>query len=874
MATAPIQYKTIPLDGKLVTSVDGVLANRNGFTVLENYRYITQGEKGITPVGGMAKINTTEVGTDVYPANVKIRSGIHFKKEQPSENHILVQAFNNGEDASWIYDNETAIPLAGDFSTTPIHTSAGTYIGRFNLLPDESVGFFSGEKSIVWSGEEARCGMFINYDGVGNTWSYDYTDIINNDLTDDANVATLRTSSDGYCYVLVGAQRPIKGAKWYVHRVNTTGSSSVLCYYWNKTAWTTCGTLTDGTKTAGVCLAKDGTTTFASTVTTANAHILHGIMQYFYLFKFYNLTNSSANTRPQITRLTLDMPMQGFTDLWDGVPRKIGQFWSHTTLNKFRDFTSNVYSQDIQQIPISGTPTYMSPTYFKASTFAVASYMIVCSSERCSGINWEMVKDRTNAAEAAIMHIYYNNGDSTNYGWVEVDGLNDTTADDAGTTSLNHSGMSVWSPPDPKNEFKISTIIDGEDSVNLPSAVYCYKIQWDHALDATCYIDCITTIPAQKIMHNYAYGFKWQNRTVLLREVSGQQNAIRISNQGTTSYFNGEDSWDDVKGTTGKLIAGGPLYTRYSDGKYEDALLISMDKTYLLSGTTPGGDDKFRIRCIDETMGCTDHNSFDVCKIIMDNGESRNVAIWKSSMGMVAFNGISVEPIDSDISDLFNPLKSTNITPYQTGSSYGRFDPVHGDYHWCYGSSSSTFDKEKLFSIRKQGWSDIVRTPQTSNPRLYGIIPVSDTYGNKYCYGFTITGYLERLEYGNDFDGNDITYKFRTVDSPLLGEDKALVYPTRVDRIKLLMVANSSADTIATKLYDDTLTAGYTVPEYPTQVDATHRVKQVTITPNDADWGIFHSIECISTMDDIGTGFEILGAIVAFTESSSPDMGG
>ncbi|NIA30726.1 MAG: hypothetical protein GWP06_12540, partial [Actinobacteria bacterium] len=185
MADKPLLRKEIPLTGKLITNEDPVIIGTN-FRQLTNMRYGRTNPKGI---GGHTKINTTAL------TNPKVRSGIHFRKEQPAESHVLVEAYNSSESASEIYTNETAIPSAGDFGSSIYTPISGAGRGRWSLAPDGYVAYANGEETCLWGGDESQIGGFINYDPA-DTFSKDYTDQITNTLsTGSENVATLNLVS-------------------------------------------------------------------------------------------------------------------------------------------------------------------------------------------------------------------------------------------------------------------------------------------------------------------------------------------------------------------------------------------------------------------------------------------------------------------------------------------------------------------------------------------------------------------------------------------------------------------------------------------------------------------------------------------------------
>lgn len=177
--------KEIPLTGKLITNEDPALIGAN-FRQLTNMRYTRTNPKGI---GGHTKINTTAL------TNPKVRSGIHFRKEQPAESHVLVEAYNSGLSSSEIYQNTTAIPGTGDFSASLYTPTAGAGRGRWSLAPDGYVAYANGEETCLWGGTESSVGGFINYDPA-DSFFRDLTDQVSNTIsTGSENVATLNRVS-------------------------------------------------------------------------------------------------------------------------------------------------------------------------------------------------------------------------------------------------------------------------------------------------------------------------------------------------------------------------------------------------------------------------------------------------------------------------------------------------------------------------------------------------------------------------------------------------------------------------------------------------------------------------------------------------------
>lgn len=179
---AELQFKEIPLLGKWVSAYDPLLIEEQDFSDIQNLRYTDGGLKG---VNGMSKINTNALTT-----YTSIRNGFHFSKDQPSESHVLVQAFNSGETASKVYKNDTAIPDQGNFTATAVWDDTGTYKGRFSDAPGGNVAYCNQEESCIWGGDELRCYGFEVYDPAGS-FSYDYTDAVTNKSTETDDLATI-----------------------------------------------------------------------------------------------------------------------------------------------------------------------------------------------------------------------------------------------------------------------------------------------------------------------------------------------------------------------------------------------------------------------------------------------------------------------------------------------------------------------------------------------------------------------------------------------------------------------------------------------------------------------------------------------------------
>jgi hypothetical protein len=183
-----------PLTGKLRKDVDPALIGETNFRELINLRPTADYPKGIQ---GMTKINVASLRY-LWGFIVRVLSvvnGFHFRKDQPAESHIFVQG--NYFTVPWLLksDNTTAIPNQDTFcATTSAQLLENTNAVLFSEAPNGAMCAMNGAVNRIWAGNEDRCGQFIVYDPAGSFW-YDYTDKVNNTLSDAANVATMHSAA-------------------------------------------------------------------------------------------------------------------------------------------------------------------------------------------------------------------------------------------------------------------------------------------------------------------------------------------------------------------------------------------------------------------------------------------------------------------------------------------------------------------------------------------------------------------------------------------------------------------------------------------------------------------------------------------------------
>ncbi len=370
----------------------------DNFTSLKNIRYTDNGVTGVTH--GMTKINATALPT--YP---KIRRMTHFRKVQPAESHVLVHARNSGETVAKVFQNTTAIPTAGNFEATALHTDAsGAGLGRFSSAPDEHVVYCNGAETMVWGGDSTRISSFEVYDEFADSFSYNYTEVMQNTLSDADNIASFFRDGDAPIKVTlrVGNTLPIEGIKFIVETVNTNIlDDAVTVYEWTGSAWSAVTSQVDGTITGTspneVTFGQSGSITFDSTESTAKASIINGIFGYFYKVE---IVGAVAATR--ISNVTVIEPFQELKDFWDGELRTASSvqlfqdsIYKDNTVNVFED--SFIYN-DITEGNIA--------SYMKLNALATGTgYLALGFAERQQGLEVKMLPDFGNLDIAATGHV-------------------------------------------------------------------------------------------------------------------------------------------------------------------------------------------------------------------------------------------------------------------------------------------------------------------------------------------------------------------------------------------------------------------------------------------------------------------------------------
>ena len=715
----------------------------------------------------MSQVNDTVLSTP------KINTAFHFKKEYPSaESHILVHAFSAADINPVIRDYTGAIPSTGSFGSTAIFTNTdttGARIGVFSNAPNGQVAFADGKDTVIWGGDESRVGRFINF-VLGSTDKWDFTDILNNNLADSNNVATMTNSSSSGLYNYVGFTRPFTGVKFYVDNANSSTMVLNAEYFDRSSSWTSVANLVDGTAATG-----STDTPFSQTGTVywddvSSSHVISGIDQIFlYWIRFGTTNNVSANTR--FSQATVQTKFQDVNDIWDGEFRKCDQFWSNSS-EIWKDLTLQVNEDAIgiaagtfNGMAANLTDPY-SPSHYIGSLDRLQGYFMRPRST---------VKDKMNTSGLTVS---YWEGSS----WLTVDNLNDNTKNSASTHTYNRAGLVSWTPP--------TEIAERQKSINGSIPLYYYKIDVGSSFDGTAdfEIDILQPIPASKPINQYSSAMLAKDRLWLIDNTNDKRNSALVSAKDTSDVFNGEDSIEFMFGDETPLMGGQSLYSVLGSNIFEIALLFKKDAMFGVSGNSPEDFKQYEITISD---GLVAKQTLKPATISV-KGTNVNVVIWQGSEGLYMFDNKAQIPIHTDIDNFFDQRQSSSANRISTDymdRSVGFVDEENQEYHWLFPDDASTgqLNREFAFDLKRLQWFEIDRG---SSGDLQTGFTAQSTKGKKYSYGTIDQGRVERLEYGNDFDGNSIDHEMWTADRAL--DKGSVMQETELRKVKLIAKSTTS----------------------------------------------------------------------------------
>ncbi len=599
---------------------------------------------------------------------------------------------------------------------------------------------------------------------------------------------------------LVGTIRPLQAQKYYVSNGNKT-ASTMTGKVWNGNTWQTL-TITDNTDT-GASLAATGTVTFASTVSIAKPKYLEGYYLYWYQF-------SIDAGEVEIYQVTLDAPFQPLVDMWDGVFRDVMRFYEYKAA--YLDNTINVLKEDYDSATAS--------SYYAVGGLAAFSTPNNCLeigfAEKAAGLRIGVAVPNTTAATVASIDYW----DGTAY--VSAGTITDGTSE--GAISIAKTGVITWNNNSLANETK--------KVVSNSPPLYYYRLKFDQAIVAGARINYIGGITAQKTMSYYKFPVFAQGRILLCADMSEAKNKAVCSAKYMPQVYNGIDSVDIYFGEEEELTCGTELFSQYGSSLYSLILMFKDNETWIMAGQDIDQWEN-NIFLLSSSIGCPAPLTLKTINLAAEPGAgiNRSLAIWQGANGIYMSDGRAPIPIHGDIKELFDPTDSRCITASKIGDSIGWIDPLLQEYHWLSDVG------EWVYDIHRNRWWEAERVVDLQ----CGVL-VHDTDGNAYNYGFLDTGYMERLENGTTFDGNDIVHTLQFGDMALAD----LAFETRLSKVKLIVKAKTTTTTVSCTHYANGCTTGATAKTM-SPARSGHRIAMPEFTHRLN--GLFHSLKFVSTAD-------------------------
>jgi hypothetical protein len=436
-------------------------------------------------------------------------------------------------------------------------------------------------------------------------------------------------------------------------------------------------------------------------------------------------------------------------------------------------------------------------TYADIGSLATSDEIYLGFSERMMGFFINMAYDHPNTG-AAVMTVKYWDGSA----WATVGTIQDATL--VGGVSLNKSGSVTWTPPAATSESK--TIV----AKGIP--LYYYQITFSGALTAAARYTYVAGITAQKNISGYKFPVYAHNRV-----------------------------W----------LTGISLYSQFGSSLYNLVVFFKAHETWILIGSNP---EDWVTYPANENIGCVAPATLQRVNLGAKDlpDQNRYVVIFQAAEGIYMFDGKNMKLLSEDIGNFFDHRSAETINEDKLKDSVSFFDNVNREYHWLFASgSSTTLDKEMVYDLTRDKWYEPSRG--TGKAIQYGF-SVKETNGDIINYGSLDTGYMERLENGNDFDGADIVTEWQFGDMAI--HNGSMFTKTILRKVKLVTVAKTvTGNSVTMTHYGDTSTTG-------TGTASTMAPTRTGYRLADKTWGqnskprVYHSLKFTMSTNNESTAFE------------------
>lgn len=820
------EYKQFayPFIGRWQPAEDPLLVDDYGYQDIQNLR---KDGKRLRGVKGHTVINSTPL------SSTSALNAFHFKKDAPeSESHVLV-FMDNGSTRS-VFDNEIAIPSAGDFGATAWKDSGTSTSGRFSTAPQGNVVFSDESDTVIWGGDAYSVGAFISGTAISSlgviTEARDDTDKVTGNQND---YATIGFNRDEF---IIGSTRILTGINIEFESTTISGET-ITGQFWNGSGsdWDPL-TLTDGTNG----LSQSGSITWTATSTGSDGRpvddirYIEGYSLYWYRFV---VSAMGADDDGHISKITAIQDPQEIHNIWDGslvYPAKVLVYNGAT----YNDYTDEALS-DAYTVPLDSQ--------------ANGNYIYFGFIDRMQAISLSVEFGNSNAATlSGQLSIADHDGSNA---WSAMNDLLDGTA--AGGKTFSNSGSLVWSIKDNTSFSREAPMSFPDGSGSFP--LYWYRFTPSAALDAEVEIKTIRGVPYFPSIPPYEFSKEFQSRLFLFSEKNGSKNKVIYSAYNSPDVFNGADSGEFLIGDGTKIVAAETLFNIYKTSGYDQLIIAKEHQTYRLTGYDA---DTYKIEQISGSTGCSAPLSMASCEVSeVEDGTFRQVLIWQAANGVYLCDGAAVEKISDDIAMYWDDTDPRAIPKDRMDDSYGWYDTNLGAYKLLIssGAGQTTHNVELEYSLKNKEWTKIYRENGSgANPLQVGV-EVRDTNTNRYSYGLDNNGIMYRTENGTTWNGTSIEEYVQTKDL-LLDSETPFMTRNFIEYIRLAFEdKDTSTESITTTHYcDGELTVSGTNNQVvftdESMAGTDYRTQAVYLGPC-----FKHSLKFYTDVSTVDNGLELLG---------------
>jgi hypothetical protein len=895
----PYKIRSIPMTGRLIEALDPVSVGEN-FRELKNLRPTAANKRS---VAGMTKVTSTPLSfADQSGRAAKIRSAIHFVKEEPYESHIVVEAYNYAENSLRLYTLEGDVPDPDDFGdvlysiaepweaatviakgtvifptthngryyecakagtthatteptwpTTPLATiidntivwvcREGTLHGTFSVTTGSTLIYANAHIILTWPGEEHCAGAVINASQAAFPMPqmddmFDFTNHLQNTFIDDENIA-----------VLTGLDVHVVGNVSHYDADVYIGSpykiDGAKFYIRNPVGYTSTTTYCETAywKSGGMQSVENTDDTKVDTHTLAQTGSII----------FIGDTTAAVEPTLIFGRMLYWYRFRFHNVPASGANRPILYF---VTVHAPIQMLTNIWD---------GTPTPLLAAWKNPSvenyidnTLAIAE---TDGLRQRTGDGWVNNPDLTMKLSGFATNDYVLLGSFVRLAGFQTTMPKEARNKRAAIIRVDYFNGSEW--------VALTDIRDGTSNtgrsfwqsgtvtwtppaatnefktcVNNDMELYYYRLHWSASLSASgVLVDKIVGVPHPVMLTGHTRAFVAQDRLFLVKD-----NRLECSPVSRPTVMNGSEHAEFAMGDESDITGGCHLFTIQGSEYYSPILVFKKTATYLLTGSGPS----WQRHELSRYDGLAAPDTLCVVNLpISIPGMGTTIAVGQGTTGVFICDGRPPRIVSKDIEQYFDPLHADYIQPDMIDKSVGFMDYERLEYHWLFMIGVGHTYKEMVLNLHTMEWYEIVRG---NNPLRSGF-PVTDTHRKDYVYGICEDGHVKRLEHGTDFDGDPIACTMWPGDVSLAGDP---TIETRVEQVQILCIAKTITEENLT--YDHYLDTNYTAMDRDITLAPQADGKRVVnmIAKVKSPYAVFHSGKVVFSCDDEAIAFEPL----------------